>query len=180
MNTKSATCKTIQDAMPDLLLDPSAKANATLLAHIDTCSPCKVEYTELRNTFAMLDEWTAPEPSPYFDQRLAVLLREEQAAPKRNWFERLQDRILFNTGRQFRPAVAGVLALALAVSGGGLAGYRNYVGQIGNTQAEASDAVNELQILDRNDKAFQQMDLLLQDEDASGPDDTPTTAPPTS
>jgi hypothetical protein len=180
MNIKTATCKTVQDAMPDLLLDPSAQSNDALLAHIDSCPPCKVEYTELQSTFSMLDEWTAPEPSPYFDQRLAVLLREEQAAPKRNWLERLQDRILFNTGRQFRPAVAGVLALALAVSGGGLAGYRNYVHSADNQVEAASDAVNELQILDRNDKTFQQMDLLMQDEDNAGPDESPTSAPPTS
>ena len=66
----------------------------------------------LEATFALLDAWQAPEPSPYFDQKLAVRLREEQALAPAGWFERLKSRLLFNTGRQFRPALAGALGIA--------------------------------------------------------------------
>jgi hypothetical protein len=166
-------CKEVQNELPSLLLDPNAEGNRAVLAHIDTCPPCKLEFAELKNTFSLLDDWTAPEPSPYFDQRMAVLLREEQAAPKMSWLESLRTRILFNTGRSFRPAVACALALVLAVSGGSVAGVHAYL-HPANVEA-ASDAVNDLQILDRNEKAFQQMDQLLQDED--GADEAPATAP---
>jgi hypothetical protein len=166
-------CKTIQNELPNLLLDPAAEANNAVLAHIESCPPCKQEYAELVGTFNLLDAWTAPGPSPYFDQRMAVLLREEQAAPRMSWFESMRERILLNTGRSFRPAVAGALALVLAVSGGSAVGIHNYLNP--PTQIEASDAVNELQILDRNEKAFQQMDQLLQDEDPV--DEAPATAP---
>ena len=60
---------------------------------------------------ALLDAWKAPEPSQYFDQKLAVLLREEQEKEPAGWLERLRERLLWNTGRQFRPALVGAMAL---------------------------------------------------------------------
>ena len=77
----------------------------------------------MQATFALLDTWEAPEPSPYFDQKLAVRLREEQAHSPAGWFEQLKSRLLFNTGRQFRPALTGALALILLVAGGTVANF---------------------------------------------------------
>src|SRR5271154_6559980 len=111
-------CQDCKSALPDLLLDPAAPANAAARAHIESCAACNEEFKSLEATFALLDTWQAPEPSPYFDQKLAVRLREEQEMPPAGWFERLRSRLLFNTGRQFRPALAGALALVLLVGGG--------------------------------------------------------------
>ena len=36
---------------------------------------------------ALLDEWQAPEPSPYFDVRLQARLREEKAAKPSGWLQ---------------------------------------------------------------------------------------------
>src|ERR1700709_1670516 len=118
-------CQTCQSAMPDLLLDP-ASASVEAKAHLDTCTTCRGEFNPLQSTFALLDTWEAPEPSPYFDQKLAVRLREEQAMPPAAWFERLKSRLLFNTGRQFRPALAGALALILLAGGRTFANHSGF------------------------------------------------------
>ena len=99
-------------------------------------------------TFALLDVWQAPEPSLYFDQKLAVRLREEQAKAPEGWFARLRTRLLFNTGRQFRPALAGALALVLLIGGGTVANLSYHSG------VEASATVTDLQIFDKNDQAL--------------------------
>ncbi len=111
-------CQDCQSVFLDLLLEPGAPANAAARGHIESCAECGQEFKSLEATFALLDAWKAPEPSPYFDQKLAVRLREEQALQPAGWFERLKSRLLFNTGRQFRPALAGALALVLVVGGG--------------------------------------------------------------
>jgi len=108
--------------------------------------------------------------SPYFNQKLAVRLREEQAMPSAGWFERFRTRLLFNTGRQFRPALVGSMALVLLLGGGTFASIFELSAPQQKTQISA--AVGDLQILDKNDQALQQLDQLLQDED-QGNDNTP-------
>jgi hypothetical protein len=163
-------CKDCQSVLLDLLLDPSAPSNAAAQRHIESCTKCNSELKSLEATFALLDTWKAPEPSPYFDQKLAVRLREEQGRAPEGWFERLKIRLLFNTGRQFRPALAGALALALIVGGGTFANLSSF----GHSTPQASAAVQDLQILDKNDQALQAMDQLLQDD---GPADDTSTPP---
>src|SRR5258707_243035 len=163
-------CKDCQSVLLDLLLDPAADSNGVARNHVESCANCNQELKSLEATFALLDTWKAPEPSPYFDQKLAVRLREEQAMPPAGWFERLKSRLLFNTGRQFRPALAGALALILLVGGGAFANLSGF----GHSRPQASAAVQDLQILDKNDQALQAMDQLIQDD---GPADDTATPP---
>jgi hypothetical protein len=163
-------CKDCQSAILDLLLDSTAPANTDVRAHIESCSACTQEFKSMQATFALLDTWQAPNPSHYFDQKLAVRLREEQTQAPAGWLEQLKSRLLFNTGRQLRPALAGGLALVLLVGGGT---YANLTG-FPHSASEASAAVQDLQILDKNDQALQTMDQLLQDD---GPTDDSTTQP---
>ncbi len=167
-------CQDCQSALPELLLDPSAASNAAAREHLESCFACNEEFQSLEATFALLDSWEAPEPSPYFDQKLAVRLREAQALPPAGWFERMRSRFLFNTGRQFRPAMAGALGLVLLVAGGTFADLSGFPH---SSKASVSATVNDLQILDKNDQALQTMSILLQD-DSSGMDNS--TAPPIS
>jgi anti-sigma factor RsiW len=169
MFSKTMNCKTCHDALSHLLLDPAAPSNAAARAHLATCTACAQEFASLTATMSLLDTWQAPEVSPYFDQKLAVRLREEQAAPAPGWFERLRTRLLLNTGRQFRPALAGVMALLLI--GGGTFGISNFHGH----PVPVSATVNDLQILDKNEQALQQMDQLL--EDAAPADNPDATTP---
>lgn len=157
-------CQDCKSALPDLLLDPAASSNVAARAHLESCAACNQEFKSIEATFALLDTWQAPEPSAYFDQKLAVRLREAQAASPAGWFERVKSRLLFNTGRQFRPALAGALALILLVGGGtfaDLSGFHH------SATPQVSATVNDLQILDKNDQALQTMDQLLQDDNSS-------------
>jgi hypothetical protein len=156
-------CRDCQSALPDLLLDPAAPSNAAARVHIDSCADCRRELESLQATMTLLDAWEAPDPSPYFDQKLAVLLREEHAKAPAGWLERLRSRLLFNTGRQFRPALAGALALILLIGGGTVANLSG--GHSG--KVEASAAVTDLQVLDKNDQALQTMDQLLQEDNSN-------------
>jgi len=168
-------CKTCQTALPDLLLNPAAPGNTAARAHIATCAACAGELASLESTMSLLDLWKAPEVSPYFDQKMAVRLREEQAAPPAGFFERLRTRLLLNTGRQLRPALAGAMALLLIAGGGGL-GLSTWSHSANSTHsAQVSAAVNDLQILDKNEQALQQVDQLLQD---SAPANSDTDAAP--
>jgi len=178
MNGIKMDCKNFESELMDIVLTPEQTPSVAAVAHMKACPPCAEEYVSFQKTFAVLDTWQAPEPTPYFDQKLAVLLREEQAAPRMGWFESLVTRLRFNTGRNFRPAMVGALSLALVV-GGGSAFVISPVNT--GTPVQASATVNDLQILDRNEQAFQQMDQLQQDDDNGSqpsPDAAPA-APPT-
>jgi len=160
-------CKDCQRDLANFLFEPDSSEASPLREHLAACALCRGELAELQNTMTLLDAWEAPEPSPYFDQKLAVMLREEQAKAPAGWLERLRARLLFNTGRQFRPALAGALALAVLAGGGSFAGLT--VLHHPAVEVQASAAVNDLQILDRNEQAIQQMDQLLQDDGDNDP-----------
>ncbi len=154
-------CTQCQAALPDLLLDPGTRQAIAAQIHVDSCSSCEQEFTQLQATFAMLDGWVAPEPSPWFDGRLMARLREEQAAQPESFLERLRSTLLFSTGRQLRPVLAGALALVLAVSGGTVLSLSHILHP---DAVEASATVQDLQLIDRNDQALQTMDQLLQED----------------
>ena len=104
-----------------------APTNAAARAISNPAPPASKSSSRLRPPSLCWIRWQAPEPSPYFDQKLAVRLREEQAEAPAGWFERLKTRLLFNTGRQFRPAIAGALALVLLVGGGTFADLSGFL-----------------------------------------------------
>ena len=108
-------CKEFQGELPALVLTPGATPSVAAVAHMEVCPPCMEEYVSFQATFRALDAWELPEPTAYFDQKLAVRLREEQTAPRMGWLERLTTSLQLNTGRRFRPMVAGALALAMLV-----------------------------------------------------------------
>lgn len=161
-------CQTCQTALPDLLLDPASPTALAAASHLSACPPCQAELSELQSTFALLDAFEAPEPSPWFDTRLAVRLREAQAAPPESLWQRFVATLQFSTGRHLRPALAGAFALILLL-GGGTAAQLSGVFQ---HPPQASAAVQDLQILDRNDQAFQTMDQLLDDPSTPNQDES--------
>lgn len=172
-------CKSFETELMDLVLTPESMPSIAAVAHMKACPPCAEEYVSFQQTFNLLDTWKAPEPTPYFDQKLAVLLREEQAAPRMGWFEILVTRMRFNTGRNFRPAMVGALSLVLVVAGGSVL----VVAPLPAGQpVQASATVNDLQILDKNEQAFQQLDELQQDGNngtKADQDGIPTASPTT-
>ena len=171
-------CKQFEVELMDLVLTAGAKPSLGAVAHMRVCPPCAEEYLGFQNTFTLLDTWTAPEPTPYFNQRLAVRVREEQAAPPMGWLEQIATRLRLNTGRNFGPVMAGALALALVAGGSGYAGLSSSFRTAPSVKASAT--VNDLQILDRNQQAFQQMDELQQDDVSTRPEVMNQPAPPSS
>ena len=171
-------CTTCQAALPDLLLDPHSAAAQAAAPHLDACAVCRRELAEFQPPFALLDGFSTPEPSPWFDARLSARVREAQAAPPESMWERLRSTLQFSTGRHLRPALAGALALALLVGGGTAA---ELAGAFRHTPEQASATVQDLQILDRNDQALQTMDQLDQvsDDNNSTQDDGSPDSPAT-
>src|SRR5947209_3952703 len=75
-------CNEFRDQLMDLA---TAQGPSDARAHADACGSCAAELASLRQTMAMLDEWTAPaDTSPYFMTRLRARVNEEQA-PARGW-----------------------------------------------------------------------------------------------
>jgi hypothetical protein len=159
-------CKSYEDALAESFFGEK-NASVALTKHLAECAACAEEAKGIQATMDLMNAWEAPEPSPYFDQKMAVLLREEQTKAPAGWLERIREYLLLSTGRQLRPAFAGALGLVLLFGGGGYVGV-TMLNQ-SHDQGQASATVNDLQILDRNDQAIQQMDQLL-DDDGQGPD----------
>jgi anti-sigma factor RsiW len=156
-------CRNIKSKMPDLLLDPKS-VSEDVRAHVAGCAECTQELRELQATMAAMDAWEAPEVSPYFDGRMAALLREEQQNPPAGWLERLRARLMFGEKVSLRPVAAAALALVVAV-GGGMYGVLTDHSAPTATQQQ-SQVIRDLQSLDENAQVFQQMNSM--DEQDAG------------
>ena len=168
MTELNKSCKECREHLADLLLDPAA-VPSEIQSHLAQCAACSKELAGLQATFAALDAWEAPEPSPYFDTRLHARLREAQAAPPEGFWERMRAFFAYSTGRHLRPAMAGALALVLIAGGGSVLGVHHF-----GEQNQTSATVNDLKILDNNAQTMQQMDQLL-DDSSDDSDSSPTT-----
>ncbi|MGA8531932.1 MAG: hypothetical protein WB622_19575 [Acidobacteriaceae bacterium] len=162
-------CREVQKRLPDLLLDRE-RVPVEVRAHVADCADCGKELKELESTMALMDAWMAPEISPYFDGKMAVRLREEQAGAPAGWLERLRARLLFGNSMNLRPLAAAALALAVAVGGGMYAGFSGMGHPAQPTPVQAaSPVIQDLQSLDENQQVFQQLSSMEQDtSDTSG------------
>lgn len=147
------------DEIKDLMLDVAAGAGEStpaLREHLLACAACTSKLEDMRKTIALLDEWRAPEPSPYFDTRLAARMREERAKPARaawlSWF-----RV---------PVLAGALAMALMMVGG-VTWFTTGGPRFGKTNGsrvpiavQPGTAVGDLQALDKNEDLYANFDVL--------------------
>jgi predicted anti-sigma-YlaC factor YlaD len=140
-------CNDIREMMPDLAAGRNA-ATPEVNDHIHSCAGCEENLKQLRQTMALLDEWQAPEPSPYFDTRLRARVREEAAKQPVGWFQWMR-----------RPALAVSLALVMVV---GITLFQNDAGKppIGPPVAEIGTAVGDLQALDKNQDLYSNFDVL--------------------
>ena len=149
-------CGTIRGELMEAVLSGPELVTPAVQEHLATCAACAQEVASLRETMNLLDEWQAPEPSPYFAARLRAHLREEQAQQSRSWLAWLR-----------RPAVVTAAAALMAVGVGMLEGvhwketHPEIVAggdkpQIVNTGA----AVSDLQYLDNHADLFTDFDAL--------------------
>lgn len=117
----------------------------------------------MQEMMLLLDEWKAPEVSPWFDARMAACFRAEQARAPEGLFARLRDTWLFNNHAVSRPLLAGAMAVLLVAGGGSYWQATHMATQA--KPASMSATLQDLQVLDNDDQAIQQMDQLLDDSD---------------
>ena len=149
-------CNEMQGMLPDLaagLTEPSAAARE----HLRGCADCAAKLEKFRKTMALMDEWEAPEPSAYFDTRLAARLREEKAAEasrSTGWLAWLPRPVV---------AMAAVLVLAVGVGvwqHGGPRPEKIAVVTPAVVQPERGTAVGDLQTLDSDNDLYADFDVL--------------------
>ena len=150
-------CNEIRDVMPDLAAGLT-RATPAVKAHLDSCAECAGKLEAFRNTMNLMDEWQAPEPSPYFDVRMRARLREESAKQSAGWMRWLR-----------KPVLAASFALVMVV---GVSLVRMNSGERGNNtvsplvavgpqaQAEPGTAVGDLQALEKNQNLYSDFDVL--------------------
>jgi predicted anti-sigma-YlaC factor YlaD len=160
-------CNETRELMPDLAAGLAA-VTPEVKAHLDSCAECAGKLEAFRQTMSLLDEWQAPEPSPYFDVRLRARLREESAKASAGWLRWLR-----------KPVLAASFALVMVV---GVSLVRMNSGERGNnaatslaavgsqTPAEPGTAVGDLQALEKNQNLYSDFDVL--DDLAVQPDVT--------
>lgn len=164
-------CRNVKANLPDLLLDPQSVSPA-IRSHVESCAECGAELRELQATMSALDDWEAPEVSPFFDSRMAALLRQEQQAPSAGWLERMRARFLFGNHAHLRPLAAAALALMFAVGGGMYAGFSSHTAPV--PVPSSSPVIGDLQSLDENAVVFQQLTSLDDQQGAGNPDSGPS------
>ncbi len=166
-------CKEIRELLPDLAAGMDA-ATPEVEKHIASCAACAAHLGGLQKTMELLDEWRAPEPSPYFDTRFEARLREEMARPAAGWLSWLRRPAW---AMSFAAVVfAGVLVVGIGIGG------KSYIAQTGTIPTNAPSlglpvapgtAVGDLQALDRNDDLYADFDVLdelqVQDDVTANP-----------
>jgi len=158
-------CREVKANLPDLLLAPK-QASAEARAHVESCAECGKELKELEATLSLMDAWEAPEVSPYFDTRMAVMLREEQQAAPAGWLERMRARLLFGNHVSMRPLMAGAMALVVAAGIGTYAGFGGFSPT--KPPQVQSPVIKDLQSMDDNAQMYQQLNSLDQEPADNG------------
>lgn len=144
------SCNELRDQLVEVACGTEASADVS--KHVENCAACATTLNELRKTMALLDEWEAPEPTPYFDVRLQARLREEKQV-RATWLD------------WFRKPALGITAALLLVAGVGLMEFGNF----SNTKnpppqtpisVARGTATGDLQFLDKNSDVLQDMDAV--------------------
>jgi anti-sigma factor RsiW len=148
-------CNDVRELMPDMALG-LAEASAEAGEHLRNCGDCAAKFEEVRKTMALLDEWKAPEVSPYFDTRLQARLREEKAGE-------MAPRGLLGWIR--KPALAAMATILFIAGAVWFRGDLHRPQQVADgatpyVQAQPGTPVGDLQALDKNHDMFSDFDVL--------------------
>jgi anti-sigma factor RsiW len=159
-NTKN-DCTEMNGKLADMLLDPAA-VPAKVQMHVAECDSCKAELAELKATMALLDEWVAPEPSPYFATRMNARMREEREAAPTGWLAgriaQMRAAFAYGSVAPARPLAAMALTVMLFIGGGTYLGVTDW-----NHPAQPptqAAVVNDLQMLDNNAQLLDQLESI--------------------
>ena len=146
-------CHEMNEVLPDLaagLVTVTPEWNQ----HLQSCAACADKLAELAQTMALLDQWQAPEPSPYFETRVMARVREEQSRPS-GWLYWLR-----------KPALAAALGVLMVMSAtlirtdSGFRGTRDDERAAIPVTAPPGTAVGDLQALDKNSELYSDFEVL--------------------
>jgi len=157
-------CENMREELMTALLDGVGSASAEAQEHMRSCPACAGELASLQRTMGLLEEWQAPEPSPYFGSRLRARVREQEARDlSPGWLAWLRRPMLATAAMVLVAAGVGLLQLGpLRPGNNSLANNGDYV--LRNV-GSSSPAVSDLQYLDKNADLFADFDAL--DSDSS-------------
>ena len=147
-------CNEVRENLIVLLAE--GHADPAVTAHVRECSACAQEMESFRKTMALMDEWEAPEPSPYFLTRLRAHVKDEKekAPVGTGVFAWLR-----------RPAMAVSMVAVLAA---GALIYRLSTPMEG-PKPEPGTPVADVEALERNHDVLMTTDLI--EEMTGGPSD---------
>src|SRR5438270_2130583 len=135
-------CHEVKEQMLEMM---SGENPPQAVAHLRGCEACANELASLRSTMALLDEWQAPEPSPYFDSKLRARLKAEPE-PVRGWRQWLAPVA------GWKPAMAVALAAVMVV---GITVYKQSPMDVPPpTVVQPGSAVSDLQKLDKDHELY--------------------------
>jgi anti-sigma factor RsiW len=149
-------CEKLRPELMEAVLSGPEAMSPEAQEHVRSCAACAHELASFGATMALLEEWEAPEPSPYFNSRLMARVREEAAATPRDWFAWLR--------RPIAVAVAAVL-VAVGVSMLEIDHWNQQRNIVANNDgvvrvSAPGTAVGDLQYLDKNADLFSEFDAL--------------------
>ena len=136
-------CKDVRENLIELLAE--GQADPAVATHVKECHACAGELESLRKTMSLLDEWEAPEPTPYFLTRLQAHIREEQGKQPEGWVAWVR-----------QPWLATALAAVLVIGSAVYIGIKPPIIE-DNVQV---GAVSDLESLDKNHDLYMNTDLL--------------------
>jgi len=144
-------CNDVRENLIELLTE--GQADPAVATHVKECGNCARELESLRKTMALLDEWEAPEPSPYFLTRLQAHVRGEQGKQPEGWLAWVR-----------KPWLATALATVLVVG----SGVYLYIGP--PPPPPEVGAVTDLESLDKNHDLYTNS-VLLDELSGAAPED---------
>lgn len=169
MENLKMNCTEVETKLADLLLDPEA-VPAKVQEHVADCDACRAQVADLRATMNLLDEWQAPEPSPFFMTRMQARMREEREAAPSGWFARklaaMRASIAYGPVTNTKPLAAMALTVLLLLGGGTYLGMTDWTQ---TTQQPAQTAVvHDLQLLDSNAQLLDQLESIADNNNQDG------------
>ena len=165
-------CNQVRELLPDLAAGMDIdKGTENVQKHLSSCSTCAAKLQGFRQTMALLDQWEAPEPGPYFDTRLGARIREEIARPagSLHWLRRpafvvslaaviVAGTVVVSNRAVLFPGEAEVLSISIPVPG---------------VPVQPGTAVGDLQALEKNHELYADFEILdelqVQDEVTANP-----------
>jgi hypothetical protein len=169
MEHMKINCTEMESKLADLLLDPEA-VPAAVKTHVAECNACGTQLAELQSTMSLLDEWKAPEPSPYFATRMQARMREERETAPGGWLARklaaLRASMAYGPVTHTRPLAAMALTVLLLLGGGAYLGMSDWTQT--TQQPNQTAVVHDLQLLDSNAQVLDQLESISDNNNQDG------------